>query len=163
MVHRRWQSRMFPNSDGTQIWTGEAPAEPPLSGQRCETLLVFLPRDADRCSNRRRHAAQPELRPPDMTCCQILKAMAPNPDYRAMWSLSALRGAQLFHTWSCQTNDRSAICRTARCGLELTEKGCRDRPEGLFRGRSCFSGDCEVPASGCGNQKVAKTLGKMAA
>ncbi|MFM7864109.1 MAG: hypothetical protein ACKPHU_07840, partial [Planctomycetaceae bacterium] len=71
---------------------GEAPAEP-LSDLRCKTLPVSLPRDADRCSNRRRNAAQPELRPPRITRCQILKAMGLNPCDRAMWSLRALQGA----------------------------------------------------------------------
>ena len=35
-------------------------------------------------------------------------------------------------------NDSPSVWRATRSELEMTEKGCRERPEGLVRGRSCF-------------------------
>jgi hypothetical protein len=54
---------------------GEAPAEPPNAGPRCERLPAFSRSSRDRCSARGRDVAQQELRPPGAACCRKVNAI----------------------------------------------------------------------------------------
>jgi hypothetical protein len=54
---------------------GEAPAEPPNAGPRCEQLRAFLRSSRERCSVRGRDAAQQELRPPGTDRWQKVNAI----------------------------------------------------------------------------------------
>jgi len=65
--------------------SGEAPAERPNTGARCERLLAFLRSSRDRCSAQGRDAAQQELRTPGTAFRQKVKAIRLPPDRLEKW------------------------------------------------------------------------------
>jgi Flp pilus assembly protein protease CpaA len=63
-----------------ETWEGEAPAEPPDAGPRCERLPA--------CLRSGRDAAQQELRPPGTASCQLADAIGRQlPDGRSRWKV----------------------------------------------------------------------------
>ncbi|MFM8475881.1 MAG: hypothetical protein ACKOEO_08795, partial [Planctomycetaceae bacterium] len=78
-----------------KTWDGEAPAEPPHPGPRCQRLPAFLRSSRDRGSARGRDAAQQELRPPGTAPCQKVNAIGLPPNgvfcdrfYFSQWQLT---------------------------------------------------------------------------
>jgi hypothetical protein len=62
-----------------KTWEGEAPAEPPNAGPRCERLPAFSRSSRDRCNARSRDAAQQELRPPGTASSHKVNAIGRQP------------------------------------------------------------------------------------